>query len=759
MNTMSSIAAVYDQTHPAATEMYLHDMLGQLVLKTVDEPGFANLENLCPPMRETRTVLGLPDYPVAIGLDWDGTLNRGGIGFVDRREPKDVNPRDILFFCVGTPPKPVRELGWDKTRRCLDAGLPIVTTDIECQGLVYRQTVFACSKGMSSNEDIEVMIRWQVENATGRRKPYQVRMSAAPHRPTVVRDVSGKLAPGQTQTHFWRVLYRNSRERRELTTLPGYPHTNELFARWNIRPAVSSATPAVFEENLAACKTAWNKLLASGMQITTPEARVNDGFRAWQVYNRINTRGMKIKGRTAAVPHDGSGFYGNVYGITALSTVHSLILTGHLREAFKVLKDLCFYQHKDGLFFQNYGLCDNGLFLYVIAQYALVSNDLKGFKKLLPRACKAVQWLRNNRTPLTGKPLTAGLLCKGQYTADVVQADFCYMSDAYNWLGLAEMSRALARAGLGPEARALGTEARQYRRAILASMKKASVPENELVAPGEVVNETSFLWRHRPLVKSSRLTVVPMTPVSRSLERRFLGGYYYAFALGHLLETELLDPDDPLCREAVAYMEQRGGILLGLQRWCEYAGIDHAYSYGYLMTKLRQDNVPAVLLGFYAMLAYGMDRDTYAGTEVVDLIEGKPHYGPWHYQPHTLSNTMQIRLLRMMLVREEGRELHLGFAVPRPWTADLQVKDAATTSGKVSYSITACDEETRACVKFNPNGTDRPAAVKLRIRDPQRRRIHAVTVNGTPWNRFDPASETIALRWKAGTVDIAVSYV
>lgn len=748
-----------DKSHSLREEMHLRDIPAEVILKCVEEPGFENLKNLFPHMRETRTVIGLKEYPVAIGVDWDGTLNRGGLGYFDARPENHIGPGDIIFFCLGHPPRPVRELGWENTRRSLKNGLPILTTEVECQNLLYQQTVFAYSEGMSSEKDMEVCIRWQVKNPTPERRKYRIQIFSDPRNPEIIQECSGRVFPGETKVHCWRVFYRNSNQRRELTTLPGYPFTGELFGRWNIRPEVSSIQESSFEKNLSACRNFWEDLLSKGMKVDTPEKMVNDAFCAWQVYNRINTRALKIRGRSCAVPHDGSGFYGDVYAVTALGAVHTLILTGYFKEALEVLYALLFYQKKDGLFFHKYGLCDNGGFLFVIAQYYLASGDRKGFKKLLPHARKAIDWWRKNRQPRSRDSLVSGLLRKGQYTADLAEEDYCYLSDAYNWRGIAEMSLALERAGFHSEAARLAREAEQYRKDILISMEKACFPEKELVAKGAKIPESSQLWRHRGIVQRSNLTVVPMTPVSRSLERRFLGGYYYSIVLGQLLETEILDPDSDLCRQAISYAEKRGAFLLGLLRWCEYAGIDHAYSYGYLVTKIRKDDIPGVLLGFYAMLAYGMDRDTYAGTEVVDLIEGNPHYSQkFHFQPHTLSNVMQIRLLRMMLVREEGSTLHLASIAPRHWYTGLKVENAPTIWGSVSFAIGEKNGSMEASLDFMPHYGSKPEKILLRIRDPKRRSIRSVSVNGREWKDFLSDKELINLPGTLSKASIIVRY-
>jgi hypothetical protein len=47
----------------------------------------------------------------------------------------------------------------------------------------------------------------------------------------------------------------------------------------------------------------------------------------------------------------------------------------------------------------------------------------------------------------------------------------------------------------------------------------------------------------------------------------------------------------------------------------------------------------------------------------------------------------------------------------------------------------------------------------LRLREPDARQMRAVTVNGQPWKRFDPARELVFLpAATGGNIEIVVSY-
>jgi hypothetical protein len=150
---------------------------------------------------------------------------------------------------------------------------------------------------------------------------------------------------------------------------------------------------------------------------------------------------------------------------------------------------------------------------------------------------------------------------------------------------------------------------------------------------------------------------------------------------------------------------------------------------------LKRDSVKRVLLGFYGMLAYGMTRETYSGVECTQIRTG----GNAHTLPHLYSCAQQIRLLRMMLVREEGEDLLLAWAAPRLWLEDgkrLEVRDAPTLFGPVTFALRSEVKAGRMVCELTPPRRKSPRRIRLRARHPKDRPIASVTVNGQPWNRF-----------------------
>ena len=201
------------------------------------------------------------------------------------------------------------------------------------------------------------------------------------------------------------------------------------------------------------------------------------------------------------------------------------------------------------------------------------------------------------------------------------------------------------------------------------------------------------------------------------------------------------------------FMKEKGGLRLGMAEFD--GGVDHAYTYGYWLDCLKLDRVKEAILGLYASLAYGMSRETFSGVEVTHLFTGANE----STLPHLYSCTQQLRLLRMMLVREDGPDLLLGQAIPRPWLADgrtIVIQNAPTRFGPVSLTIDSYVDRGRIDVRLTGPGHDAPRNVLLRLRHPQEKPIKRVTVDGSPITSF--VDDTVTLSSLRGTLKIVVEY-
>jgi len=611
------------------------DLLGRKVLLE-GEPSFDSVAKFFPPMQRPREVVGVKESPEDFGITWDGEI--------------EIAPPEIVSFRLGNPPSPYGLEG-PVTRSLLDGYLPVVETCWEYDGLFYKELVFGYSRDLSADEPSFAMVRLRVQNTGEGVKEATIRAYYNPAFGASVPSSNASIPALGHHDFYYKIPYQIDLQ--HLVQMIGKPE---------------------FDRALQQTRTFWTGLLARGMQIQTPEERINNAYRAWLAYNFLNVD--KINGIYEI--HDGSGFYEKIYGYSAALYCNALSLYGYWDEAEKYLESLLHFQRADGSVVITYGQPDNGALLFAIGDHSLLSRHVQWFKSVAPQVIRSCEWIARSREQTKilqqgKKTLTYGLLPAGKSYVDYQRPVYSYYSDVYNWLGLEEVARAFREAGMNSEATRWSNEARDYRKDILASMERA-------------------------VVRVGSLEVLPVEPITHRLMNQG-GGDYYGLIAPLILETGFFSPADDRSRWITQYMDERGGLLLGLDRFGD--GVDHAYTYGYALTQLQQGHVNRFLLTFYSMLAYGMSRDTYSAVEVTHLAQGinEPTL------PHTYSNTQQLRMLRMMLVRETDNNLVLASGTPRAWLGSgkpIKAANAPTQFGLVSFTLTPDEEDHRINCVIGP---------------------------------------------------------
>jgi len=219
-----------------------------------------------------------------------------------------------------------------------------------------------------------------------------------------------------------------------------------------------------------------------------------------------------------------------------------------------------------------------------------------------------------------------------------------------------------------------------------------------------------------------------------------------------MLEAGIPAWNDPKAGLIVDALQRRGGLTAGL---CQFHSlVDHAYTYGYWMNCLQRDEVKRVILGLYASMAYGMSRGTYSAVECTAIRTGENYWT----LPYTYSNTQQLRLLRNMLLREDGNKLWIGQAIPRAWLArgrSVAVNGAPTLFGPVTFSLsTSTDGSMR--VHLDPPARSAPAEIVIRLRHPEQLKISSVKTQGA--GRVEFAGDTLRLQPVTNAFDMDVRF-
>jgi hypothetical protein len=650
-------------------------------------------------MKLPREVVGVKDHPHDIGVAADGALQLNDAC----NDPK----APIAFFEIG---EPAYRFGSGKApcrKRLHNGWMPIVVATDRYDGLDLEQTVLGWTKGLSPDEPLFAYVRLKLANTTDKPRSVKVCLRVQP-------------ASDQSPPKTWAVDVPANGSQVVAAKVPFFILTT---------PA-SELLAGEFDAALVEATAYWEKLVAPAARFDVPEPRVQDAYRAWIAFNFLNVD------KRDGVYHvcDGAGFYEEVYGYSAALYCHVLDLLGLHKQAEIYLDSLLSFQQPDGLLCVNFGATDMGTTMCVIADHYRMTRDAEWLKRMAPKMIAMCNWIAEHRkesmgTVHGGRSPVYGLVRWRPY-CDYVLPAFDYFCNGYLCRGMAEAADALAAVGMKDAAAKMRAESEAFRKDILASMDAA-------------------------IVTHDGIRMLPIMPDTQALlkETNYTANGYYGLLASCLLETGFLPPDDPRADLLVNMLRDRGGLVVGV---CQFQNmIDHAYTYGYWMTCLKRDEPKRVVLGLYGSLAYGMTQETYAAVECARIRSGEN----WWTLPHTYSNTKQIRLLRNMLLREEGGDLRIGFAAPRPWLADgkrLAVKDAPTLFGPASFAIESRADAGAIDVHIDPPTRGVSGAVKLRLRHPKRLDIKSVACE--PKMDVSFKGEVITLPKLSKPVDLRVSY-
>ncbi len=649
-----------------------HDVDGERLLALPGDPDYEAVAAVYPPMRHVREAVGVKWHRQEVGVSETGALELRSPA--DREGPMSLagtlhlGPEGTAFG--SGPARPVKRL--------LEGWMPVVTASWPLGGVAYEMTVLGYSEGLSDRAPPFACVRLVASGAPGRIPvAFRVTPEAAGCAP-----LTGELAIPAGGSAVWAF-------RVPATVRPG--------------DRVEPLTAADFEAALEAVRAFWGEDLRRGLQLEVPDPRLMQACRAWLCYNAIDVDRVG----DALEAHDGSGFYEEGYGYSAARYAWALDLFSRHDEAAAVLDGLRRQQRPDGSLDWNFGLTDTGAYLMAAAAHFALSGDADWLRGTAPSLIAACDYVARRRTESRGEgPLTAGLIRHRSY-CDYPPPVYGYLHNAYCCAGMERTAGVLRAVGLDAEAERIGAEAAAFRRDIEHSMRAA-------------------------LMHRDGLAVLPLEPDTHRLLRDV--GYdsrdYYSLVGSMLLESGFLAPESPEAEALAGFLRAAGGIQMGV---CEFqGGIDHAYSFGYLLHCLRRGEPERYLLGLQTSLAYGMTRETFSSVECTQHKTGTNALT----LPHLYSGTQQLFLVRTLLLREEGQRLILCSATPRQWLAGgrhIAVSGAATPWGPVSFRVESLEEGRVLQATVSRPARGAPQEVELSLRRPGGGGVLEATLNGRPW--------------------------
>ncbi len=233
------------------------------------------------------------------------------------------------------------------------------------------------------------------------------------------------------------------------------------------------------------------------------------------------------------------------------------------------------------------------------------------------------------------------------------------------------------------------------------------------------------------------------------------------------------------------YLHNYGAILMGMLRFnylgipvgsCKVhgwtgmrsSGVDNVYAVSYAKFLADNDQADRLVMTLYGKLAHGMTRDTFVSAEGEEVdVCGDDYFRSMYLPPNSTNNSLFLHTLRLMLVRETtddrgiAQDLHLAAATPRGWLEagkKIQVQDAPTLFGPISYTIESHLDEGFIDVQVDISRDEPIAGLYLRLRTPGQRKIKDITVGGTPAADILLDDETLLLQNASGKLEIRLCY-
>lgn len=388
----------------------------------------------------------------------------------------------------------------------------------------------------------------------------------------------------------------------------------------------------------------WNHILAEGMQVTLPEQKPVDTFYSNLVYDLI------------ARDHIGPDYiqtvnklhYHEFYLRDGADIVHSYDVTGYPQIA---AQDLAFFarsQKPDGNFLSQPQQYDGwGEAVWGYSQHYRMTYDKAFAEWALPQIDRAVQWLKQARAadPLHIMP-----------ASDVRDNEFVpgHLT-GYNFLALSGLKLAIQMAqqtGHPDLASAWQTEYNDYRKAFFKVLDVQAAAHNGYIPPALDGQKGGYDW-------GNLLSVVP---------------------------EPTLDPHDP--RVTATLKTTQAKYAEGIMTYADGEFLHHYLTIKNTMTEVVRGDQEQALREFYALLQH--TSSTHAGFEFAIRPWGDRNFQD-NLAPHGWFAAEYRTLMRIMLVREDGDELHLLSVVSPDWIGQgktIAVSQAPTYFGEVGFQLT-----------------------------------------------------------------------
>jgi hypothetical protein len=461
----------------------------------------------------------------------------------------------------------------------------------------------------------------------------------------------------------------------------------------------------------------WEGLLHQGMQLTLPEQKVTDTFRANLIYDLIARN--KIGNDYVQTVND--LHYHAFWLRDSSDIVHSYDVTGYPVIARQVLDFFPRWQKPDGNFLSQEEQYDAwGQVLWIYGAHFRITHDRAFAEQVFPSIVRAVGWLRQARA---GDPMH---IIPASHSLD--NEDVPGHITGYNFLALDGLHEAILMAhalGKTDDAANFQREYDDYRAAFLKQLDLVTAKTNGYIPPA--------------LDSSTR-------------------GQDWGNLLGTYPEP-VLPPDDP--RITATLKDTQARYQEGLITYGDGRYIHHYLTIKNTLTEVIRGDQEEAVRELYALLVH--TSSTQAGFEYAIRPWGDRNFED-NLSPHGWFAAEYRTLLRNMFVREEGDDLHLLSVVSPEWIGagkPVSVTGVPTDFGVVSLTLDQ-PGDTNAVLHLTAQWVEAPHSLVVHL--PWFMQTTAVSADGKTVAvsgssvTLPPGTQTVRVTWTRRPDTPALSY-
>lgn len=414
-------------------------------------------------------------------------------------------------------------------------------------------------------------------------------------------------------------------------------------------PQTAAILSANYGQELAKTIQAWEQTLNAGMQISVPEAKVNNTFRASLVYDLL----ARDRIDDDIIQTVNKLHYHAFWLRDASDIVHMYDVTGYPQYAAQALAFFPRFQRQDGLFLSQPGQYDAlGEVLWAYGQHYRMTHDVAFARSVFPSVERAVAWLDAARKTDPLHVIPASDVKDNEYVAGHITG--------YNFLALGGLKNA----------------------AILA--EAVDQPDKEAAYRSDY-----DAYRQDFLKALDRCTSITGGYIPPSLDDDCKGQDW-----GNLLGTypeHVLAPDDP--RITATLKTVQGKYQEGLTTYGTGRYIHHYLMIKNTLTEIVRGEQQQPVKDLYALLVH--TSSTQEGFEFAIRAWGDRDFDG-NLPPHGWFAAEYRTMLRSMMVREDRQQVHLLSVMSPDWMGagkEIRVQHAPTEFGEVSFAFTQPDDQ------------------------------------------------------------------